>query len=200
MALLRRSNDPTPAPDAPPTPEAGTPSGSGKGRPTPTRREAEAANRRPLVPSDRKAAAKAARSRSREEREVRMRGMQAGDERFLPARDRGPQRRYARDYVDARWNVGEFFLPIALVFFVVMIFTNRSQSPVSLLLLVLLYGLVLLAIVDAFVMWQKLKRRLRAKFGDVEKGTAFYSVTRAFQMRRTRVPRPTSPKRGAYPA
>lgn len=36
--------------------------------------------------------------------------MASGDERYLPVRDKGPVRRFARDYVDSRWCVAEFFL------------------------------------------------------------------------------------------
>ena len=40
--------------------------------------------------------------------------MLTGDERYYPARDQGPARRYARDFVDARYNVGEYFIFFAI--------------------------------------------------------------------------------------
>jgi hypothetical protein len=57
------------------------------------------------------------------------------------------------------------------------------------------------AVGDAFLMWRRLKKRLAAKFGadGVPKGGAMYAVMRAFQMRRSRMPRPLV-KRGEYPA
>ena len=79
----------------------------GKGRPTPTRKEREAANLRPLVGSDRRAAGKESRAKMAEAREKARIGMAAGEEKFLPARDKGPQRRFIRDYVDARFSVGD---------------------------------------------------------------------------------------------
>ena len=76
---------------------------SGKGHATPSRKEREAANKRPLVPSDRKEAARMERARANEERNKARIGLAAGDERYLPMRDRGPQKKFARDFVDARY-------------------------------------------------------------------------------------------------
>ncbi|MBI9114266.1 DUF3043 domain-containing protein [Sanguibacter sp. YZGR15] len=172
---------------------------AGKGHPTPKRKEAQAANKRPLVPDDRRAAAKAARAKARAEREREYQAMQTGDEKNLPYRDRGPVRRYVRNYVDARWNVGEFFLFLALGFLVVTLFAG--QAPVlALVALVALYVVVLVAIVDAFVLWRLLKKRLVAKFGEdaLGRGLAMYAVMRAFQIRRARLPKPQV-KHGEYP-
>jgi hypothetical protein len=93
---------------------------SGKGAPTPTRKEREAANRRPLVPNDRKEAARIRRHNTSEAREQARRGMAAGEERYLPTRDKGPQKRFVRDYIDARFNIGELLIP---VMFAVLIMT-----------------------------------------------------------------------------
>ncbi len=174
---------------------------AGKGRPTPKRRDAEAANKRPLVAGDRRVAAQNAKAAQREARERQYRAMQTGDERYLPPKDKGPMRRYIRDYIDARWNLGEFFLPIALVFIVATLFANRSPV-LSLIVVVGLYGFVLAAVLDGVILWQRLKRRLREKFGaDVQfpRGTAMYAVTRAFQLRRARLPKPLQAKRGVRP-
>jgi hypothetical protein len=175
-----------------------------KGRPTPKRKVSEAANKRPLVAPARGAAPRGAAAGTKAERRAardrQYQGMKAGDERFLPAKDKGPERRFVRDWVDARWNIAEFFLPFALVFFVLMIFTSQSTSPVSFVVLVALYLLVLVAVVDAFVMWRGLRKRLVAKFGAVPKGTAMYAIMRSFQIRRARMPKPASRKHGSRPA
>lgn len=171
---------------------------TGKGRPTPTRKQAEAANKRPLVPSDRKAAAKTAREQQREVRNREYQAMQTGDERYLPVRDKGPVKRYVRDHVDARWNLGEFFLPVAMVFIVLMFLAGQNANLAFMVVLVL-YGIVLLTIVDAVIMWFGLKKRLRAKFGEIPRGTTMYAVMRAFQLRRARLPKPMHKKHGVYP-
>jgi hypothetical protein len=195
VALLRNKQSETPEPTPAPEPLPG----DGKGRATPKRKDAEAANKRPLVPTDRRAAGRDAKTAQREARARQYQAMKAGDERYLPAKDKGPVRRYARDYVDARWNIAEYFLPIALVFFVVMIVTTGRNTATSFVILVALYALVLIAVVDAVIMWFGLKKRLRTKFGEVPKGTAFYAVMRAFQLRRSRMPKPVHAKHGVYP-
>ncbi len=172
--------------------------GNGKGRPTPRRKVAEAANKRPLVPNDRRAAAKAAREKQREMRDRQYQAMQTGDERYLPPRDKGPVKRYVRDYVDARWNLGEFFLPVALVFIVLSLFT-ASNTDLAFVTVMALYAIVLLTVVDAFVMWRRLRKRIVGKFGEVPRGTVMYAVMRAFQLRRARLPKPVHKKHGVYP-
>ena len=170
----------------------------GKGRPTPRRKEAEAANRRPLVPSDRQSAAKAAKAAQREQRDREYKALQAGDEKAMPPRDRGPVRRFVRDYVDARVNLGELFLPIAAVCLVVQLSFAQINAYVSLIALVVLYVYVIAAIIDAVILWFRLKRRVLAKFGQIPRGTLMYAVMRAFQLRRSRLPKPQV-KRRAYP-
>ena len=172
----------------------------GKGRPTPKRKEAEAANKRPLVPDDRRAAAKAARVKQRQAREVEYQAMKSGDEKNLPPRDRGPVRRYVRNYVDARRNVAEYFLFVAAAF-LVLTFVAQQAPNLAVLAILGVYLVVLIAIVDSFIMWRILKKRLVAKFGPdaVIRGTAMYAVMRAFQIRRARLPKPMV-KHGEYPA
>jgi hypothetical protein len=168
-----------------------------KNRPTPRRRDAEAARKRPLVPTDRKAAAKEARDQARIERMRSREAMLTGDERYLPPRDKGPVKRFVRDYVDARWNAGEFFLIVAMV---VVVLTLSPNDTMRLASTALLWAMVLLCLMDGFILSRLLKRRIREKFGDegLAGGTVRYGVMRAFQIRRTRLPKPMV-KRGDYP-
>ena len=41
--------------------------------------------------------------------------MKAGDERYLLARDRGPVRRFIRDFVDSRFSFVELMVPLLVV-------------------------------------------------------------------------------------
>ena len=169
----------------------------GKGRPTPTRKEAQAAKAQPLVGGRDKAALKAQRQKQAEARERARLGMMQGDERYLTVRDRGPQRRYVRDYVDARFSVGEFLIPLMLVVLVMTFLPGIFQV----LSLAVIWGYVLLAILDAVILGFLLKRRLAAKFGeaDVQRGFRWYAAMRAFQFRPLRIPKPQV-KRGQYPS
>ena len=41
--------------------------------------------------------------------------MRTGDERYLPARDTGPVKRFIRDFVDSRFQFIELLIPVLLV-------------------------------------------------------------------------------------
>ena len=168
----------------------------GKGTRTPTRREREAANKRPLVPTDRKEAARAARAKNAELREKARIGMANGDERYLPTRDRGPQRKFVRDYVDARYSLGEFMIPV--VFALIILTYIPAIAAYG---LITVYAYFLLALADVVILGFVLKRKLAAKFGEekVEKGFRFYAAMRALQLRPLRLPKPQV-KRRQYPA
>ncbi len=165
-----------------------------KGRPTPSRKEREAARRQPLVPEDRKAAKEAAREAAREQRQRENIAMQTGDEKYLPLRDKGPQRRYVRDYVDARWNVGDFLLPVILIIFILGIFISSFRGISTFFM----WGFILLWLVDSWLMWRALKKKLVAKFTTPEPGLAMYTFNRVMMIRRMRLPKPQV-KRGEYP-
>jgi hypothetical protein len=208
--LGRRKQPPAEAPTSTAAPTAG----SGKNRPTPKRREAEAARKQPLVPGGRaaggsaraggKAGAKATREAARIERMHARQQMLEGNERYLPARDRGPVRRYVRDAVDARRNVGELLLPVMVVVLLLSFVGNamRAQNPgVYTAIFALTYVMFLLSAVDSFLLARRLKKQVTAKFGADAwvRGTSWYAVMRAFQIRRTRVPKPQV-ARGQHPA
>jgi Protein of unknown function (DUF3043) len=165
-----------------------------KNRRTPSRREQESANKRPLVPKDRKAAAGQSRDASRVARAKQRAALLSGDESALPARDKGPVRRFIRDTVDARWNIGEFMLPVMFVVLALTFlpyFFKSSASWATLLVFGLVYGLVIAGALDAFLMWRRTKAKIIARFGDTPpRGSAMYAVMRAFQLRRSRLPRP----------
>ena len=169
----------------------------GKGHPTPTRKEKEAANKRPLVSSDRTQARKDARVQMQLQREKARVGMANGDEKFLPARDRGPQKRYVRDYVDARFSVGEVLIP---AMFAVIILTFIPDVNVQTIGLYALWAFFAVSVLDAVLLGFRLNRKLAEKFGaDKVEKIRWYAAMRAFQLRLMRLPKPQV-KRGAFPA
>ena len=169
---------------------------AGKGHATPTRREKQAARKQPLVSSDRAAARKTARTQMQAQRERARLGMAAGEEKYLPLRDRGPYKRYVRDYVDARFSVGELLIPLM---FVVIILTFFPQPEVQTIGIVALWAFFLVAIIDVLVLGFIVTRKLSAKFGSdkVEK-VRWYAAMRALQLRMMRLPKPQV-KRGQFP-
>jgi hypothetical protein len=160
-----------------------------KGRPTPKRNDAQSARRKSVtVPTDRKAAARQSREARRSQMSRQREALAGGDERYLPARDRGPVRKYVRDYVDARFRVAEFFLPIAVFILVLSIVRVGSLQTLSLLLWLVV---IVLIVADSFVTGLQLRSQLRKRFPDKNtRGAVAYGLMRTLQMRRLRLPKP----------
>ncbi len=173
----------------------------GKGRPTPSRREAEAARKAALKkPRNRKEATAYRREKMRTERSKMQQAMQTGDDRYLPAADKGPVRRFARDYVDARYSVMEFALPILLLVSLIGVVFSRQFLWLAGLVNLLFLAMILLIALDWFLLSAGLKKAVAAKFGpESTKGIGFYAVRRTMQMRRWRLPKPMV-KRGEKPS
>ncbi|MBT2383260.1 DUF3043 domain-containing protein [Streptomyces sp. ISL-11] len=160
-----------------------------KGRPTPKRSEATS-QRRSLAstPANRKDATKRAREARRSDLAKQREALAKGDERFLPARDKGPIRSFARDFVDARYSVAEFFLPLAVVILILsMINQGKFQSYVLLAWLLVIILIVINSVITAVT----LKRALKQRFPDENlRGAVPYALMRTLQMRRLRLPKP----------
>mgnify|MGYP005982516891 CR=1 FL=1 len=170
--------------------------GSKKG-PTPRQRDQVAARQRPLVSANRSEAKARDRQRRAEEQAKIRRGMQTGEEQYLTARDRGPQKRFARNFADARTCLAEFFFPVILLYFIVAIGFSSMLSPSGQVTTTLMmYVVILILIVDMFITWRALKKAVIAKFGEVERGVLWYGTFRTIQMRFMRQPK-AQVKRGA---
>jgi hypothetical protein len=156
----------------------------GKGRPTPSRKEAQAAARaRAKGPQDRKAAARAQREhRTASSASVRE-GMKRGDERYLPTRDKGPVRRFVRDWIDARLCMAEMLLPLLVLILVGQAFSQSLANG-------LWSATILLVALDTMLVVFRLRRELRRRFPDVStKGAVGYGVLRSIQLRWIRLPK-----------
>jgi hypothetical protein len=164
-------------------------SSEGKGRPTPKRKEAESKRKvsslAPVVTKDQKRASKAL---ARQSRVAQRAAYLRGDESALPARDRGPARRYVRNFVDSRRSTGEYFLPII---FVVLILTLIPLPAVQIGAVALMYAVLILAVIDGFFLSRKIRKAIAIKFpGTSTKGLGMYAWLRSTQMRRLRAPHP----------
>lgn len=161
-----------------------------KGRPTPTRREAEQARKQRVKPPlTRREATRRERELARTQRVRTRQAMVAGDERGFLGRDKGPVRKFLRDYVDSRRTVAEFFLPIILL---VLITSFVNSEQVRLFSTLLWVGSMLLVIVDLTILGIRVKREVRKRFpDDTRRGHVLYAVARSTQIRKLRLPKPT---------
>ena len=129
--------------------------------------------------------------------------MQSGDINHMPKSERLPWRIYIRDYVDARFNLGEFFIPVAFIILIGSMVVTYKWPALALPLMLIMYVYLFAVIIDVAVMWHKLKKKLIEKFGEqsVAKGmrSGSYAWSRAIQIRRWRLPKPRYPKRGHWP-
>jgi hypothetical protein len=151
-------------------------------------------------PANRKQASAVQRDRSREARAKARAALLGGDERDLPPRDAGPERRLARDVVDSRFTLGQFFmLVIAAVFVFGTLATGLSdstgiQSAVNLASL----AAFTLIVADCARCGRLAKRAVAEKFGATEvRGISSYAFLRAMQPRRFRRPPPKVSRNGA---
>ncbi|MBM7168569.1 DUF3043 domain-containing protein [Streptomyces sp. G44] len=168
-----------------------------KGRPTPKRALAQSQRRSVTnTPTTRKEAAKRQRDERRAQMAKQREALASGDERYLPARDKGPVRKFARDFVDSRFCIAEFFLPLAVIILVLsMVRVPQLQNIALLLWLIVIVLIVLDSVATAF----RLKKRLAERFpNDNKKGAVAYALMRTLQMRRLRLPKPQV-KRGERP-
>ncbi|WP_320784426.1 DUF3043 domain-containing protein [Streptomyces sp. CRN 30] len=168
-----------------------------KGRPTPKRSEARTQRRSVAnTPTTRKEAAKRNRDERRAQMEKQRQALAGGDERYLPVRDKGPVRKYARDFVDSRFAIAEWFLPMAVVILVLSMVQVPALQNVALLLWLFV---IVLIVVDSVVTGIRLKKQLNTRFPDeTKRGAVAYALMRTLQMRRLRLPKPQV-KRGERP-
>lgn len=159
----------------------------GKGRPTPKRADARK-SRRNRTPANRKEAAAMQRDKNREARQRARQALITGDERHLPPRDAGPERRLARDVVDARFTLGQVFFVVIFVAFAVSLVQNvviRNVANIAALLA------LTAMVIDSARHGRRAKLAVAARFGITEvRGIASYAFMRAFLPRRFRRPPP----------
>ena len=177
MALFRRNSQP--ATPEPTTTLESAPSGK-KDRPTPTRKEAEAARRQRMNTTLSKKQSRAAASR--QSRSERM--------KTISAREAVPEKVLMRDYIDARFNLGEFLLPSVVVILAVTLLGSYWPA-VTLIATMAMYLFIIGVFVDGYLMWRGFKKVLAKRLPKASpKGLLLYGMTRSTQIRRFRSPAP----------
>ncbi len=160
-----------------------------KGAPTPKRSEAEAKRRQPYqAPTDRKAAGQRSKQESRDERMRRSRAQQRGEEWALPPKDRGPVRALARDVVDSRRGIGEYYIFTIFLLIVLLILPWQGAKIAADGFVVLLLGIML---GEGWMVSSKVKRIAQERFpNESTRGVTLYVTMRGISIRRMRLPKP----------
>ena len=98
-------------------------------------------------------------------------------------------RAFARDIVDSRRNLLGLFMPAAFFLLFIMLAAPKLQFYMSPLMLLLTVAMM----ADGFLLARKVNKAVDAKFpdnGETRFKLGMYAVSRATQLRRSRVPRP----------
>ncbi len=148
------------------------------------------------MPSNRKEAAALQRERNREARTRARQALLTGDERHLPPRDAGPERRLARDVVDSRFTLGQVFVVVIGVVFVLGIAVPNTvvQGVTN------IAGLIALTVIviDSARCGRAAKVAVTEKFSLAQaRGISSYAFLRAMLPRRFRRPPPKVARGGA---
>jgi hypothetical protein len=160
-----------------------------KGRPTPKRSEAERRRRQPYsAPADRKAAGQQSRDRDRAARARRTEAMRRGESWALPRKDQGQVRALARDYVDARRSISEYYMFGVLVLVVLLFLPAlRKSAVIDYAVLVILAVIV----IESILVSGRVIKLAQERFpGESTRGLRMYVAVRNTQFRRLRMPTP----------
>jgi hypothetical protein len=167
-----------------------SPAEAAKGRPTPKRSQAERNRRQPITGSRGPAAPRTPedKAKARSDRGRKYEAMKAGETWALNPRDRGPARALARDYIDSKRRISEYYMYILVVLLIAIFVRNKTaQTYISPLILVL----VLIIVIDAQFIRYRLRKLVSERLpGESTRGLTMYAVMRALQIRRFRVPAP----------
>jgi hypothetical protein len=117
-----------------------------------------------------------------------MEAVRRGETWALPPRDRGPVKALARDYVDSKRRVIEYYMYGLLVLLVLLfIRAHIVQTIVPLLVL----GAVIIMGLEGIFIGRRAKALAAERLpGESTRGLGLYSAMRALQIRKLRVPKP----------
>jgi hypothetical protein len=161
-----------------------------KGRPTPKRSVAERNRRQPITGSRPQAAPRTPedKAKARTDRARKYEAMKQGESWALNPRDRGPVRALARDYIDSKRRISEYYMYILVLLLAAVFLHNKTeQEYISPLVLVL----VVIILIDAQLIRRSLVKLVAQRLpGESTRGLTMYAVMRALQIRRFRMPAP----------
>ena len=141
-------------------------------------------------PANRKEAVAQTREARRKERVDQREAMMTGADWALMPRDKGPERKIARDVVDSRRNLSSYFFYVMLLIVVITVIGERNPG-IALGADALFAFMVVACGIDGFILVRRVKRVIAERLPNSStRGLAFYAVMRALSFRKMRVPRP----------
>jgi cation transport ATPase len=145
-----------------------------KDAPTPTRKQAQAARMERLHPT-----------------------LTPKEQRKADRTERSPERQLARNFVDTRWTVAEFLMPVMiLVMAGSMITLSMGLVAASNVILLSIWVLFAAAVIQTWFLWRGFKRLLAERHPNAStQGLMMYLLNRSMMLRRFRQPSPVI-KRG----
>jgi hypothetical protein len=160
-----------------------------KGRATPKRSDAEKNRRGPYTaPTDRKSAGPRNKERSRADRGRRMEAMRRGEDWALPRKDQGPVKALARDVVDSRRGISEYYLYGIVVLVAALFIPGLRQNFVVDYVILIILAVI---IIEGWYVSNKVIRLARERYPDQgTRGVRVYTALRGTQIRKMRVPAP----------
>jgi hypothetical protein len=182
--------------DEPEAPEPARPGFTqAKGRPTPKRSESEKQHRQSFAGQSGggRSAAPRSKEQARSDRMRRTEAMRRGEDWALPRKDQGPVKALARDVVDSRRGVSEYYLyGIVVLIAALFIPALRQNLVVDYVILIILAVIV----IEGFYVSGKVIKLAKERYpGESTRGIRVYTALRGTQIRKMRVPAPrVSPK------
>ncbi len=116
----------------------------------------------------------------------------AGEEKYLPAREKGPVKAFTRDLVDSRRYLSTLFIPVALIMMAYMFIVIKNPVLSGLAMPILLIFVAIMIIEGSFV-GRQINKKVYERFPDTTEAgfrLSWYAFMRSTQLRRMRIPRP----------
>lgn len=157
-----------------------------KSVPTPKRRDAEAARRQRLNPQ---LSPKEARKKARQDATAERR-------KQAQALDGTPGKVLMRNWIDSRFNLAEWSMPVLMTLLVVVLVVSPAYPPLVEPVTYATWSFMMLIIIDIVLMWRGFKKLAAQRIPrEPLKGLLYYGFNRSLSLRRIRIPRPVV-KRG----
>jgi hypothetical protein len=117
-----------------------------------------------------------------------MEAMRRGESWALPRKDQGPVRALARDYVDSRRSLSEFYM-LGVVVLIVLVFIPALRKSLVIDYAVILMLMVIVA--ESVITGGRVVKLAGQRFpGESTRGVRMYVAFRSTQLRRLRMPAP----------